>query len=626
VEKITKLVVLGALSVFILLVGIYGLTYSGSPVSDDEQLFAAVSQSITAGNEPSAPQLYGNYRLLGEYIRSGSLHMLLGAVVLRGIQNTGLGQVQAVYLLPIVYTALSAALLVLILAIYGFELSTSVVNGLLFGIATIAWPYSQMFFREPLAMLLLTCVWLAVLLASEPGAPPRRQAAFSLLAIVFFVGVLLTKVILLAVLPGLVYLLWSRRFPTSWKKGLLGLGVFLILAFLLSLVLPPNRLTSHFFSRLWQARGWFPFDEIPTALLGMLAAPAKGLLVYNPALLLLTIAWWKSSLGGRKMIVFALLSAGGVMLAQAAAYGSRWWAITWGTRFLLPVLPLLAASLAPAIDSILASPRRILRVGFWAVFGLGAMIQLGGVLVSNSAYTIDLYYGQYVLDMGDVLWSFRHAPLIAHWRLLLEGAQPNLAFWRCFSGAAARTALIVMLFVLLIVGGLLLARRAENGRTGGLGKIAIITALFLLVLPPMLLAGYRLDPRYGADREDIRILSEVLEEEVEAGDVILVFPYLRTTWNYFFNFYRGPADWVSLPNTYPSGDVNSTMSLVESLGEDYDRVWLVSETAAWEPESTFVEGYLFQFGEVEKAAIFPQVDENLKLRLMLYDLVFQADP
>jgi hypothetical protein len=86
------------------------------------------------------------------------------------------------------------------------------------------------------------------------------------------------------------------------------------------------------------------------------------------------------------------------------------------------------------------------------------------------------------------------------------------------------------------------------------------------------------------------------------------------------NFYQGKADWVSLSNTFPAGDMSSTMALVEDLGEDYERAWLVTETASWEPESPFVEGYLAQFGEVEALAVFEPVDPNLQLRLLLYDL------
>jgi hypothetical protein len=112
VKKITKQDIFTIGAVFLFLWGIYSLSFSGFPVSDDEQMFAAVSQSISNGHGLEAPQLYGNNRLLGEYTGSGLLPVYLGAALLRLISNTGFGQVQALYLLSPIYTALTAALLV----------------------------------------------------------------------------------------------------------------------------------------------------------------------------------------------------------------------------------------------------------------------------------------------------------------------------------------------------------------------------------------------------------------------------------------------------------------------------------------------------------------------------------
>ena len=80
--KYPKKDVLAASAVFLFLLGIYYFTFSGFPVSDDEQLFAAVSQSLAAGEGTQAPQLYGNYRLLGNFTGSGPLHVYIGAALL----------------------------------------------------------------------------------------------------------------------------------------------------------------------------------------------------------------------------------------------------------------------------------------------------------------------------------------------------------------------------------------------------------------------------------------------------------------------------------------------------------------------------------------------------------------
>jgi hypothetical protein len=439
-----------------------------------------------------------------------------------------------------------------------------------------------------------------------------------------FIGALFTKVLLLAVLPAFVYLAWGKRPTGFWKMTLVGLGAIVSMALLLSLLAPQNRLSLDFFERLWRLRRGFPYEDIPQALLEMLVSPAKGLLVYSPVLLLIPFGWMKNKQTGRRLVNFSLLAAAGLMLAQAAAYGSEWWSITWGTRFLLPVLPLLAAGLAPAVEFLLESRHMLAKVLLWGLALVGIIIQLGGVLVSNSAYTIELYYNQLVPDLGRVLWSIRLAPLAAHWRLLMEGAELNLAFIRCWQGSPALVAGVVGGCMLLIAGGLIAIFRVLKGKEEK--PRWLWSGVFLaFALPGLLLSGYRLDPRYGANRADVRALAEVLEEQAQPGDVVLVFPYLRTTWNYFMNFYRGEADWFSLPNTFPAGEMSSTMTLVEGFGDEYQRVWLVSEMAAWEPTPSFVEGYLQQFGETQALAVFTPVEENLQLRLVLYSLESLSD-
>jgi hypothetical protein len=619
VEKFTKHAFWASAGVFVLLLGIYALSYSGFPVSDDEQLFAAVSQSIARGRGPEAPQLYGNNRLLGEFTGSGPLHVYIGAAVLRLVSGFGVGEVQALYLLSPLYTALTAALLVLIVRGYGFTLRTAAVTGLLFGLSTIAWPYSQTFFREPLAMLLLAAAWLCLLLALEKHVSRNRRVVFGVFGVLAFIGALLTKVLLLAVLPAFVYLLWSRRSPGLEKMILIGGVVLLTLAAAFSVLAPQSRLSLDFFERLWRLRRGFPYREIPQALLEMLFSPGRGLLVYSPVFLLLPLAWVKAGKHHRQPVVFSLLAAAGLMLAQAAAYGSEWWGITWGTRSLLPVLPLLAAGFAPAVEHLLNSTRIITRGLLWGLAGLGALIQLGGVLVSNSAYTLDLYYTQLVPDIGEVVWSYQHAPLLAHWRLLGGGAEANSALLRVFADIPLRALVVLAGCALLVVGGIFALRGALT-RKEGMSHWMWGLAVVLAALPALMLTGYRVDPRYGGGRGDVQALADVIEDEVQPGDVILVFPYLRTPWNYFMNFYRGDADWFSLPNTFPYGDMASTISLVDDLGENYSRVWLVAETATWEPQSPFVEGYLTQFGEVKALAVFEPVDPNLQLRLVLYEL------
>jgi hypothetical protein len=621
VKKISLEILLTSAAIFIFLLGIYYFFYSGFPVSDDEQLFAAVSQSLAAGEGTQAPQLYGNYRLLGSFTGSGPLHVWLGAALLYLLPES-VGQVQALYLLTPLYTALTAVLIALIITQLGGSLKTAIVTSLLFGVSTIALPYSQTTFREPLAMLLLTVTWLLLLLAIDGNSRRWQQIILWVVSFLTFICVLFTKVLLLSILPAFFYLLVNQPDRSTRKKVLLASLILFALAGLISVLAPQNRFSLEFFDRLWNLRRQFPYQEVPKAVFEMLFTPGRGLLVYTPILLLLPLAWFHATSKSRQAIIFSLLAAGGLILAQATAYGSEWWGITWSTRFLLPVLPFLIVGLAPAVEFLLGSTRRIFRFSFWGLFGVGFLIQLGGVLVSNSAYMIDLYYTQLVPDIGGILWSFRHAPLVAYWRLLFAGAEINFASARLINSSPGWVIAVTVGCLLLVgTGGVLMVRLLRGSPVVRFRRwVGGILLFGAIMLPALMLTGYREDPRYGANRTDIVQLAGVLEREVAPDDVILVFPYLRTGWNYFLNFYHGPADWYSLPNTYPAGDMASTIQLLDRLNGQYSRVWLVAETGSWEPPTTFLESYLGQIGRPDAFAVFDQVDPNLQLRLLLYSL------
>src|SRR5690606_26415462 len=66
-----------------------------------------------------------------------------------------LGMVHTVYLFNVLVGALTAGVLLLYAVALGYRERTAVLTALVFGVATIVWPYSKSFFREPLAMFFL---------------------------------------------------------------------------------------------------------------------------------------------------------------------------------------------------------------------------------------------------------------------------------------------------------------------------------------------------------------------------------------------------------------------------------------------------------------------------------------
>src|SRR5579859_7641457 len=159
---------LSAIALFVTLAALYFLTYSGHEISADELiLFDGVHSLAQHGNLWLA--YLNTERPPGTYPDNAPVPSLdsepmqvLVALPLFWIAQAvpGIGLMQAVWLLNIVLTALTAV----VLFYYGLTLgySARIASGvaLLFGVATMAWPYSKTFFREPLFTLLaLICAY-----------------------------------------------------------------------------------------------------------------------------------------------------------------------------------------------------------------------------------------------------------------------------------------------------------------------------------------------------------------------------------------------------------------------------------------------------------------------------------
>ena len=151
------------LSLFLLIFSVYALTYTGVPISDDEQLYISVAQNLANRGEFKAYQLYGNDRLNGQYNGIGVLHPTLASQVYRVARQFDLGGTQSLFLLSAIYTTATALIVYLIAVKYGASNNTALLASLLFGLTTIAWPYASTFFREPLAMLrVLASLWVFI--------------------------------------------------------------------------------------------------------------------------------------------------------------------------------------------------------------------------------------------------------------------------------------------------------------------------------------------------------------------------------------------------------------------------------------------------------------------------------
>jgi len=547
-----------AVCLFVLCFSLYAASYHGVPTSDDEQLFASVAASLAHHGEWDAPQLHGNARLNGEYYGIGPLHPLLAAPLVRLAARLGLGQVQAVYWLTPLYTALTAVLVYALARRYQYGHGLATLAALLFGFGTLAWPYSRTFFREPLAMLCLTAAWYCL----ELGATHRLAYAgcgLCLAALLFS-----KEQVALAACPAFLYLLAQQRPTLRTGRLLAGLGIAGAALVSGRLLLPDNRFTPAFLQIAWQRLITTPHSAFFTALAGSLVSPGKGLLIYNPLLLLAALPMPGA---GRTPRRFAWLVTSGLLLLQALAYDAGWWNVSWGTRYLLPAVPLLVVAALPALEQAVRRPSG--RVLLAAALLASLLIQAGGVLVADPGYQGLLYRNGIRPYPQALIWLAELAPLVNHLRLLQAGTPPDLAAVR------ARPA-----GWLAVIPSFLLAALAAWGVARPLRRPGWLL-LAAAVLPFIGLYACRADPHYSPRRSDLSASAVQLTQGWQSGDAVLIHAYLYPAWYFWCNTPPASLRWYSLPIPGYYSDIrpydldDAGVVFIENLSLRHTRIWLL---------------------------------------------------
>jgi hypothetical protein len=302
---------------------------------------------------------------------------------------------------------LATALTVWLVYLWGKGIYGSVKIGLglalLFGLGTNAWPYTKVFFSEPLFTL---CTFGAAfaLWRSKQAASPRSRYGWVGLAGFLLSYSLMTRISGVILFPAyLIYLWWDdlkewwplllARFkktdsPTLQPQPLtpifsvlaLGIGMLPGIALILlhNYVRFGNPLNNGYDGESFSTPLW-------VGLSGLLFSPGKSLFVYSPILLALPFAvtgFWRRAKA--ETVLFGLLSL------ITLVYYSRWWAWEggwcWGPRFLVPLLPFLVLPLGV----LLQKGRTWVIVLFIVLLPISVVVQMLGVAIDFNPYLASL--------------------------------------------------------------------------------------------------------------------------------------------------------------------------------------------------------------------------------------------
>ncbi len=495
-------------------------------------------------------------------------YLLWLAVARLGI---GVGLLQATLLWNGIVTALTAALLWGTTVRLGYNDRVGLVLGLLFGLGTIAWPYANHFFGEPLSALSLLACFYGLLAWSQDGRRRWMWLAGSA------GGVALATVtahgVLIAILVG--YGLWCVR--RRWEEGIsvrhwLALG----LAFGAPLALAGLVLLAYNFLRFGNPLDTgYHFDQgegFTTPILqgawGLLLSPYRGVFWHTPLLVAGLAAWpafWR-----RHRAEATLIAA--LSLALVGLY-STWWmwwgGFAWGPRFLVPLTPFWCLPLAVPLAGLDVTLRRwqarrrrmsvrALRPLLAALGGQGlALAAVAGLSVVVQLLAVSLNYVNYEIQLRSIFptdWSdplrfgppaqgmgdFLDSPVFGQLRLWGQGfvANTDLAWLRAdgtvlwlvvWVGAAALVTLAV---------GMGLWWRGMDAPGGP--ALPSRPARILVLLVPLVLMGTWLgeagqDPHYGQpDRGYRAALASICAQEKSGDALITVAPFA----------YQVPMNWL----------------------------------------------------------------------------------
>jgi len=372
-----------AWAIFVFLCSVYLVTYNGLFRSVDELALFAFTESLVQTRSMQTPQLaFASYHnVVG---RLEPLHSLLAV--------------------PLYWLAVQSDWL----AFWGHPPRRAALTALIYGLATIAWPYSRSFLREPLVALLLALAALGAVRWRQ-----TRRAGFAALTLSCMILALFAKVTSALAWPGfaLAFLLetgLSRRVQIKRLLVVLLFGILGGVGLSGAYVMRRGRSLLWLFSALTD---WRTPSLVFSRMFGLTFGAGRGLFLFSPVLLLalpgLVMLWRK-----RRTEAIGISAMLAVFLVGYSNYADWHGGLIWGSRFLFPVVPLLLLPVAEWLATFCEAPA---GRGWQAVTGLWVVLSL---VIQVVASTTDNSLRAGAESWGNLI-DYAHSPVVrqlASWR------------------------------------------------------------------------------------------------------------------------------------------------------------------------------------------------------------------
>jgi hypothetical protein len=504
-------------TLFVLLCSIYLLTYRGLFQSVDELAMFSMTESLVQTRSLQTPQLsFARY-----HNRVGRLEPLQPVLAMPlywlAIHSARLGNIYAVMLFNVFVTSITGVVLYALLLRLGYSLVNTVGAVVVYGVATIAWPYSRSFFREPLIALLFVSAALGWVSWQQ-----TRHPAAAVVTIVLLAAAPAGKVTSALVWPafGLAFALESglsrrqrmRRICSLFVIGVVGAGV--LLAFLAvrakTVWIPADLLAA-----------WATPAEVFSRAFGLLIGSGRGLFVFSPALLLMIpglVGLWRTRQSEAILVLGALIA----FVTGYASYYAWHGGLVWGSRFLVPIVPLLMLPVTEwlTFEGLWRQGVSVALVAVSFVFQLAASTVDYSIQISGDQWELLTAYGRSPMVQQLAIWRqanfdmlWWHGPLKPH----LDHVYVNPQI------AALPTLALVGSVVLLAVlmGRRGFGRGTWEGRVGwlwggGLGVLLVLATAVLMCQAPTVVSGYA-----GVDPDQLREVASIVNQDRGAPHAIV---------------------------------------------------------------------------------------------------------
>jgi len=473
----------------LLLLSVYLLIYGGRfHVIDEVSIYAMAENLAKRGALDTDQMLWSQWvraprEVQGAFGRGGHVYSKKGfgaalipaAFVRLTLGHTAFGLTFPAFLTNPLLTALTAWLLALYVLALGFRRGTALVLALVYGLATLALPYTRTLFGEPLAAL--GTVAALVALHRDRTAVSARWALLAGLGLSLSIWARLINA------PALLFLWWYqvasnppkpgasgwRRFlPRDIKRGLVFLGTVALVG-----VGGYAFYNAYRYGVPWKTGYQITQGEFFTTppwigFYGITLSPFRGLVWFSPVLVL--------ALPGFRRLWHTHPREARMMLGIVAVYFalfSTWWmwwgGFAWGPRFLLPIIPLLVVPLAPLWES----PRW--RRWLFVLTGLSLVVQFLAVAAdfTLTETVLENTFGH--PERSRAMFDPRWAPVVLQAKHLLEG------FWDIAWVHVGRAAWPVLLggggSMLLALGVLWWSARVPRGRLASFALAVLALAV-----------------------------------------------------------------------------------------------------------------------------------------------------